>query len=70
MQFSQKSNIVFISRIDSRDTKPLLAFMKKYSPRLAIIVCNEKARRIQGNVLILPWKEFLDELWSGKIITT
>ena len=51
------------------DMKPLLAFVKEYSPRIAIIVCNEKARRIHDNVWVLPWREFLDDLWSGKIIS-
>jgi len=56
-------------RLDSRDMKPLLAFVREYSPRMAIIVCNEKAKRIHGKILVLPWREFLDELWAGKIIS-
>ena len=57
------------SRLDSKDMKPLLAFVGEYSPRMAIIVCNEKARRIHGKISVLPWREFLDELWAGKIIS-
>jgi hypothetical protein len=30
------------SRVDSKDMKPLFAFCEEYSPRKAIIVCNEK----------------------------
>ncbi len=56
------------SRVDSKDMKPLRAFVEEYSPRTAIVVSNEKARRVYGKVLVLPWKEFLDELWGGKII--
>lgn len=56
------------SRLDSKHVKSLLAFVEEYSPRMAIIVCNEKARRIHDKVLVLPWREFLDELWEGKII--
>jgi len=56
------------NRLDSKDMKPLLAFVEEYSPSMAIIVCNEKARRIHDKVLVLPWREFLDELWEGRII--
>ena len=56
------------SRVDSKDMKPLRAFVEEYSPRTAIIVSNEKTRRVYGGVLVLPWKEFLDELWDGKIV--
>ena len=57
------------NRLDLKDMKPLLAFAEEYSPRMSIIVCNEKARRVHGKVLVLPWREFLDELWEGKIIS-
>ena len=56
------------SRVDSKDMKPLRTFVEEYSPRTAIIVSNEKTRRVYGGVLVLPWKEFLDELWDGKIV--
>ncbi len=57
------------NRLDLKDMKPLLAFAEEYSPRMSIIVCNEKARRVHGKALVLPWREFLDELWEGKIIS-
>lgn len=56
-------------RLHPGDMKPLLAFVEEHSPRIAIIVCNEKRRRIHGNVWVLPWREFLDDLWSGNIIS-
>ncbi|MEJ2025234.1 MAG: DUF4143 domain-containing protein, partial [Deltaproteobacteria bacterium] len=56
-------------RLHPGDLKPLLAFVEEYSPRIAIIVCNEKRRRIHDNIWVLPWREFLDDLWSGKIIS-
>jgi len=57
------------NRLDSKDMKPLLAFVEEYSPSMAIIVCNEKVRRIHDKVLVLPWREFLDDLWEGRIIS-
>jgi predicted AAA+ superfamily ATPase len=57
------------SRIDTRDFKSLSAFREEYKPRITIVVCNEKIRRIHGDIMVMPWKEFLYELWEGKIIS-
>jgi len=57
------------SRVDTRDLKALYAFTGEYSPRKAIVVCNERARRIHGDITIVPWKEFLYDLWEGDIIS-
>lgn len=56
------------NRVDSRDFKPLLTFMDEYSPRQAYIVCNEKTRRLHKGVTVIPWREFLNDLWDGEII--
>jgi len=56
------------ARIDSRELKSLQAFMETYSPRKAFVVCNEKTKRVQKGITIIPWREFLNELWSGEII--
>ena len=57
------------SRVDTRDLKPLYAFKEEYSPRKTIVVCNEKVRRIHEHITVMPWKEFLYDLWEGKIIS-
>ncbi len=56
------------SRVDSADLRSLNAFMDEYSPRLAIVVCNENAERIYEKIKIMPWRIFLRSLWEGKII--
>lgn len=56
------------SRVDARDMKSLSAFIDEYSPGKAFIVCNEKAKRIHGNIIVIPWRMFMDELWEGKIM--
>ncbi len=56
-------------RVDSRDLNPLVAYMEEYSPKRAYVVCNEKTRRIQKGITIIPWKEFLRELWGQSIIS-
>ena len=55
-------------RVDKRDLRSLKAFAEEYSPRQALVVCNEKAERIHDKVRILPWRKFLSDLWEGKII--
>lgn len=57
------------ARVDSRDLRPLNTFMEIYSPRKAIVVCTEKEERIAGNIRIMPWRKFLQDLWNGKIIS-
>lgn len=56
------------SLVTSKELHPLKAFIEEFSPRRAIIVCNEKRRRIHRGIQIMPYTEFLDELWSGLII--
>jgi len=56
------------SRIDSRDLKSLKAFIEEYSPQKAVLVCNEKERRVSDKIQIMPWKDFLFELWAGNIL--
>ena len=56
------------NRIDTRDFKPLLTFIEGYSPKHAFIVCNENTRRIHRGVTVIPWREFLHDLWAGKVI--
>ncbi len=56
------------SRIDKSDARPLQAFVEEFSPRLALVVCNEKTPRVFDGVKIMPWRIFLDDLWQGKII--
>ena len=57
------------SSINNRDLRPLNGFIETYAPRRAIVVCNEKEERIVGKIRIMPWRNFLRDLWNGKIIT-
>ncbi len=56
------------SRVDKRSLRPLNAFIEEYSPRKAIVVCNEKEERVHGAIRIMPHRNFLQELWNGNII--
>ncbi len=54
--------------IDTRDLNNLTAFIDTYSPRRAIVVCNERLKRKVNNIEIMPWRVFLEDLWSDRII--
>ncbi|MBN2319137.1 MAG: ATP-binding protein [Acidobacteria bacterium] len=34
----------------------------------AVVSCDRKERKTRDDIAIIPWKRFLDKLWSGKII--
>ncbi|MEA3560513.1 MAG: AAA family ATPase [Candidatus Omnitrophota bacterium] len=56
------------SRVSKKDLKGIAAFREEYSPKRSIIVCNEKEKRIHDKIEILPWENFLHELWEGDIV--
>ena len=56
------------SMVKSSDLKGIIAFKDENKPRRAIVVCNEKEPRLCGDITILPWRIFLDELWRGDIV--
>jgi predicted AAA+ superfamily ATPase len=57
-----------ISTVQPRHLKGLKAFAEEYSVKKLIVICNEPRARLVDNILILPWKEFLTQLWNNEII--
>lgn len=56
------------SRIRKKDLRGLRAFVEDYGSKKAFVVSNEKEKRIHNGITIVPYREFLKELWSGEII--
>ena len=56
------------SRVSRKNLNGLAAFHEEYLPKRCIVICNEKEKRIQNEIEILPWREFLHELWKGSIL--
>lgn len=55
--------------VQPRDLNGLAAYMQEHQPRLAIVVCNEtKPRRNAAGIVVLPWRDFLERLWDGRIV--
>lgn len=56
------------NHVETRDLWALFALIDEFSPKRALVVCNEKEKRVHGKIEILPWRMFLEELWEGEII--
>ena len=55
-------------RVDNRELRPLRAFIEEFSPKRALVVCNESVERVLDQIRIMPWRQFLSELWEEQII--
>lgn len=53
---------------DARHFRGLQAFCEEYSVKKRILVSMDPRPRLVGNVQVLPWKVFLDRLWSGDLL--
>ena len=53
---------------NSRHLKGLKAFAEEYEVKKLILISNDPLPRLVDNILILPWKIFLDRLWNAEII--
>ena len=52
------------------ELRALRAYAAEHRPRLAAVVCTAGApRQTDDGILILPWAQFLERLWSGAVIT-
>jgi predicted AAA+ superfamily ATPase len=58
-----------MNRIDNADLRPLKSFIQEHRPARAFVVCNERSPRMHEDIRILPWRNFLDMLWSGEVIS-
>ena len=56
------------SNINPRHLKGLKSFSEEYQTKKMIVVCNEAFPRLIDNILVLPWKNFLEKLWAGEVI--
>lgn len=57
-----------VPEVQPRHLKGLKAFHEEYKPKKTIIVSLDEKPRITNGISILPIKDFLIQLWAGKII--
>lgn len=53
--------------INKKNLSGLLALQEEFSPKKKIIVSLDTKPRLIEDILILPWREFLEKLWQGEI---
>ena len=56
------------ARVRTEDLRGLRAFAEEHAPKSATAVCGEPAPRRVGEVDVLPWRSFLERLWSGEFV--
>lgn len=54
--------------VDGRALRALRSFGAEYKPHRAIVVSDEAAERVVGDIRIMPWRVFLQKLWAGDIV--
>jgi len=47
----------------------LNALFEKFSSKSAWLVCNEREKRVVGNLRIIPCSDFFEESWAGKTMS-
>ena len=55
-------------RVRPDDLKGIRAFREEHRPRRAMVVSNDPAPRRTGDVDVLPWRVFLERLWTEEIL--
>jgi predicted AAA+ superfamily ATPase len=56
------------NNVNTRHLRGLIAFAEEYKVKKQIVVSTDPYPRKIGKTLILPWQEFLKQLWSGEIL--
>lgn len=57
------------SNVSGKDMKGIKAIMEEGLLSKYIIVCRERYPQLLDNgILLLPYKEFLEQLWNGEIV--
>lgn len=56
------------SALRQTDLRSMIAFTEEHKSTRSIVVCNEVMPRKAGDIEVMPWKHFLEELWAGKIV--
>ena len=55
--------------VKDRHLKGLRAFKEEHKSKYILVSLDPKPRKTNDGILILPWRDFLNNLWANKIIT-
>jgi predicted AAA+ superfamily ATPase len=53
-------------KIDRRHLRGLVALKEEKICTDYIVVCHEERPRVEDGIEVLPWKDFLEQLWAGR----
>jgi len=56
------------SSLKPADLKGIRTFVGEYGPTRGLVVCNEREPRTIDGIRIVPWRQFLHELWGGTVL--
>ncbi len=56
------------SLVNQRHLKGLKSFAEEYKVKKLIVVSTDPLPRKMGIITVLPWKNFLEQLWAGQVI--
>jgi uncharacterized protein len=57
------------THVSNRHLAGLQALKEEQLVQRYVVVCNEPVRRHVQGIEILPWKEFLSQLWTGELVS-
>lgn len=57
------------TEVKPKQLKGLKVFMEEFAVKKAIVVSCDQRPRMIDQILILPWQDFVNSLWSGEIIS-
>ena len=59
-----------VEAAQEQHARGLRAFSEEYATKRRILVtCDTRSRRLEDGIDVLPWKEFLQQLWAGHIMS-
>lgn len=57
------------NKIKNDDLKGMISFVEDHKPEKAFVVCQEPVqRKLPSAIEVIPWRAFLEMLWSGEIL--
>ena len=56
------------TNVQDRHLAGLLALQEEKLLRRHVLVCQEKRRRTVQGIEILPWQEFMEQLWGDALV--
>jgi predicted AAA+ superfamily ATPase len=56
--------------VTPRHFKGLKSFKEEYKVKKLIVISNDPSPRQIDDIIVLPWRIFLEQLWAGEIISS